>query len=53
MLVFGVYLLIAFISFLIYGSADQSKLDISWRTLIKSADIRVQNKAGKTSYNFV
>jgi len=48
MLVFGVYLLIAFISFLIYGSADQSKLDISWRTLIKSADIRVQNKAGKT-----
>jgi S-DNA-T family DNA segregation ATPase FtsK/SpoIIIE len=44
----GIYLLIAFISFLIYGAADQSKLDISWRTLIKSADIRVQNKAGKT-----
>ena len=46
--VFGVYLLIAFISFLIYGAADQSKLDISWRQLIKNADIRVQNKAGKT-----
>ncbi|PTN09382.1 DNA translocase FtsK [Mangrovibacterium marinum] len=46
--VFGLYLMIAFISFLIYGAADQSKLDISWRQLIKSADIRVQNKAGKT-----
>jgi len=46
--VFGFYLLVAFISFLIYGSADQSKLDISWRSLIKNADIRVQNKAGKT-----
>ncbi|WP_238480330.1 FtsK/SpoIIIE family DNA translocase [Mangrovibacterium lignilyticum] len=46
--VLGVYLLVAFISFLIYGSADQSKLDISWRALIKNADIKVQNKAGKT-----
>ena len=46
--VFGVYLLVAFISFLIYGSADHSKLDISWRSLIRNADIKVQNKAGKT-----
>lgn len=46
--VIGVYLLVAFISFLIYGSADQSKLDISLRSLIGNADIKVQNKAGKT-----
>ncbi|WP_372773849.1 DNA translocase FtsK 4TM domain-containing protein [Mangrovibacterium sp.] len=44
----GLYLLLAFISFLIHGSADHSKLDISWRSLVKNADIRVQNKAGKT-----
>lgn len=46
--VLGVYLLVAFISFLIYGAADQSKLDISWRALIKNSEIKVQNKAGKT-----
>ncbi|MCW0484351.1 FtsK/SpoIIIE family DNA translocase [Gaoshiqia sediminis] len=46
--VFGLYLLVAFVSFLIYGHADHSKLDISWRELIRNADIKVQNKAGKT-----
>ena len=46
--VFGLYLLIAFISFLIYGHADHSKLDLSWRQLIGNSDIQVSNKAGKT-----
>ncbi len=46
--VVGIYLLVAFISFLIYGSADQSKLDISWRSLVGNPDIKVENKAGKT-----
>ena len=46
--VFGLYLLIAFVSFLFYGYADHSKLDISWRKLIADATIRVENKAGKT-----
>ncbi|MGQ8335296.1 DNA translocase FtsK 4TM domain-containing protein [Sunxiuqinia sp. A32] len=46
--VFSLYLLIAFVSFLIYGHADHSKLDISWRKLIADSNIVVQNKAGKT-----
>ena len=46
--VFGLYLLVAFVSFVIYGYADHSKLDLSWRELIRNADIKVQNKAGKT-----
>ncbi len=46
--VFGLYLLIAFVSFIFYGHADHSKLDLSWRELIKNADIKVHNKAGKT-----
>ncbi len=46
--VLGLYLLIAFVSFLFYGHADHSKLDISWRKLIADANIRVENKAGKT-----
>ena len=45
---FGLYLLIAFISFLIYGHADHSKLDLTWRQLIGNSDIQVSNKAGKT-----
>ncbi len=46
--VFGLYLLIAFISFLFAGHADHSKLDLSWRELLANTDIKVQNKAGKT-----
>lgn len=46
--VFALFLLIAFISFLFSGHADQSKLDIPWRELLANPDIQVQNKAGKT-----
>lgn len=45
---FGLYLLVAFVSFLISGHADHSKLDLPWRELVRNADIKVQNKAGKT-----
>jgi S-DNA-T family DNA segregation ATPase FtsK/SpoIIIE len=44
----AVYLLIAFISFMFYGAADQSKLDLNWKELLLNREIRVQNKAGKT-----
>ncbi len=42
------YLLVAFISFLFFGAADQSKLDLPWRELVLDSDIKVGNKAGKT-----
>lgn len=45
---FGLYLLVAFISFLFHGYADHSKLDLSWKELVRNTDIQVQNKAGKT-----
>lgn len=48
LLVLGLYLLIAFISFLFTGYADHSKLDLSWRELLANTDIKVHNKAGKT-----
>ncbi len=44
----AVYFLIAFISFLFYGAADQSKLDLSWSELVFNREIKVENKAGKT-----
>jgi len=47
-LLISAYLLIAFISFLFYGAADQSNLDLSWNKLIWNSDINVSNKAGKT-----
>jgi len=47
-LIVAVYLLIAFISFLFYGVADQSKLDLSWKDLVFNREIKVENKAGKT-----
>ncbi len=47
-LLIAAYLFIAFISFLFFGAADQSKLDIPWKELIMNSDISVQNKAGKT-----
>ncbi len=47
-LLISVYLLIAFISFLFYGAADQSKFDIQWSEFVLDSDIKVQNKAGKT-----
>lgn len=46
--VVAVYLLIAFISFLFYGAADQSKLDLDWKDLVLNREIKVENKAGKT-----
>ncbi|NQU84357.1 MAG: DNA translocase FtsK 4TM domain-containing protein, partial [Mariniphaga sp.] len=47
-LLIATYLVVAFVSFLFYGSADQSKLDLSWSELVFNSDIRVGNKAGKT-----
>lgn len=48
LLVFTLYLGIAFISFIFSGEADQSKLDLSWGQLIFSSDVKVENKAGKS-----
>ncbi|MEL7589459.1 MAG: DNA translocase FtsK 4TM domain-containing protein [Prolixibacteraceae bacterium] len=45
---FGLYLIVAFISFLVYGHADHSKLDLRWSDLIRNSTIQVENKAGKT-----
>ncbi|SHF74442.1 DNA segregation ATPase FtsK/SpoIIIE, S-DNA-T family [Mariniphaga anaerophila] len=47
-LLISAYLLIAFISFLFFGAADQSKLDLSWKELVFNSDVKVENKAGKT-----
>jgi S-DNA-T family DNA segregation ATPase FtsK/SpoIIIE len=47
-LLVSVYFLIAFISFLFYGAADQSKLDLKWSELVFKSDVKVENKAGKT-----
>ncbi len=47
-LIISAYLLVAFISFLFYGAADQSKLDLKWSELVFNSDVKVQNKAGKT-----
>lgn len=47
-LLLSAYLLVAFISYLFYGAADQSKLDLSWKQLIFESDIKVGNTAGKT-----
>ncbi len=47
-LLIAVYLLISFISFLFYGAADQSRLDLPWKELVLNSDIHVGNKAGKT-----
>jgi DNA segregation ATPase FtsK/SpoIIIE, S-DNA-T family len=47
-LLISAYLLIAFISFLFYGAADQSNLDLPWTKLIWNSDINVSNIAGKT-----
>ncbi len=38
----------SFISFLFYGAADQSKLDLKWSELVLNSKIKVDNKAGKT-----
>ena len=47
-LIVAAYLTIAFISYLFYGSADQSKLDLSWKELVFNSKVSVRNKAGKT-----
>jgi S-DNA-T family DNA segregation ATPase FtsK/SpoIIIE len=46
--VVAIYLLVAFISFLFFGAADQSKLDLSLKELVFNREINVQNIAGKT-----
>ena len=46
--VVAIYLLIAFVSFLFFGAADQSKLDLSLKELVLNREINVQNKTGKT-----
>ena len=52
-LLFSIYMIIAFMSFLFYGGSDQSILDISWKELFKrSQEIRVQNWAGKPGAYF-
>ncbi len=48
LLIFTVYLTIAFISFIFSGDSDQSKLDIHWEKLVTNPEIRVENAAGKT-----
>jgi S-DNA-T family DNA segregation ATPase FtsK/SpoIIIE len=47
-LLIAAYLLVAFVSFIFYGGADQSNLDLPWKELVLESDIKVQNKAGKT-----
>jgi DNA segregation ATPase FtsK/SpoIIIE, S-DNA-T family len=47
-LLVSAYLLVSFISFIFYGAADQSKLDLPWNQLVLDSDIHVGNKAGKT-----
>lgn len=47
-LIISGYMLIAFISFLFHGAADQSKLDLSWSQLVFNSNIKVDNKTGKT-----
>jgi DNA segregation ATPase FtsK/SpoIIIE, S-DNA-T family len=47
-LLVAAYLLVAFVSFLFFGAADQSKLDLPWRQLVFESEIKVANKAGKT-----
>ncbi|WP_372947697.1 FtsK/SpoIIIE family DNA translocase [Mariniphaga sp.] len=47
-LLVSAYLLIAFVSYLFYGAADQSKLDLPWKDLVLKSGIKVDNKAGKT-----
>lgn len=42
------YVMIAFISFLFYGAADQSVIELNWRELFyRSREIDIQNWAGK------
>ena len=47
-LIIASYLLISLISFLFFGAADHSKLDINAKELVFNSSINVQNKAGKT-----
>jgi DNA segregation ATPase FtsK/SpoIIIE, S-DNA-T family len=48
LLVFTLYLLLAFTSFLFNSGADQSKLQINWIKLITDSSIKVENITGKT-----
>ncbi len=46
-ILFGLFMLLAFVSFLINGGIDQSKLDIETGTLLMDPSIKVKNWAGK------
>ena len=48
LVIFTLYLAIAFASFIFTGDSDQSKLEIKWSELVFDPEIRVENKAGKT-----
>ncbi len=48
----GLCLAVAFISYLIYGTTDQSKLDIGWLELVFNSNIKVENSMGKTGAYF-
>jgi len=48
LIIFGIYLLVSFVSYLFSGNVDHSKLDLSWRELIFNSGIEVENIAGKT-----
>jgi len=48
----AVYFLISFISFLFYGAADQSKLDLKLKDLIMDREIEVLNIGGKSGAFF-
>ena len=45
---FSAFLLFAFISYLFTWKTDQSKLSVSWLSLLSDANITVDNWAGKT-----
>lgn len=47
-LLVAAYLLVAFVSFLFFGTSDQSKLGLKWTELVFNSEIKVENKAGKT-----
>lgn len=52
-LLFSIYMIIAFMSFLFYGGSDQSILDLSWKELFRrSQEIKVDNWAGKPGAYF-
>ncbi len=48
LLIITIYISLSFLSFVFTGAADHSKLGLPWMELMGSADINVDNWAGKT-----